>query len=337
MGTFRCLLTHSQCIGCLNANVRCSANDLPQELTDLILEFLEDDRSTLAACTLVCKSWTVWSTRLYFRTFKVTRPIVVSLYDYLQVTDRVRENVRRLVLESTDKWAGGRGQGSRSGVPDADIVSQTFGVEELLAVLKLLPNLESLELRSLPIYLDLWTLPLEGWPFDFNPVLPRPELIRNMRLTLKSLVLANMGCFVSDITCLLAFLSAFERIDSLRWTDDFVPYLTNKSLGRDIPYAGPFIFERVAPLLTKAVYIRSFRSASFMTIVNVFTDTVDGAHIERLELEPTDGGMRCFTVRDTPTFLARVSGVQELALHIPSHRLSDWATRMCRCPYIVKC
>ncbi|KAJ3554104.1 hypothetical protein NM688_g3280 [Phlebia brevispora] len=40
--------------------------DLPQELTDEILDVLRDDRSTLASCALVCKAWLVLShTRLF--------------------------------------------------------------------------------------------------------------------------------------------------------------------------------------------------------------------------------------------------------------------------------
>ncbi|EKM57499.1 uncharacterized protein PHACADRAFT_251170 [Phanerochaete carnosa HHB-10118-sp] len=315
-----------QCKGCLNLNVRCSANDLPQELTDMIFDFIEDKRS-LAACALVCKSWTAWSTRLYFRSFEVARPSVIALHDYLQLTDRARDSIRHLILKSIDGWAGGRVRGLGSGVPDADIVVQTFSVEELLAILRLLPKLESLELCSLPVYLDLWTLPLLGWPADFHPVDPQLPLIRNMRLSLKSLRLVNMASFVGDISCLLAFLSAFESIDDLHFTDEYVPNLTNRPLGRDISYMGPFNMERLSPLLTKRLYISTFRPTSFMTMINVLTDTVESATLERLELEPTDGGMRSFTVQATAAFLARVPDLQELILHIPTHRLTDWATR----------
>lgn len=311
--------------------MRCSVNDLPQELTDLVLEFISD-RVTLAACTLVCKSWTVWSTRLYFRKFKVVRPVVTALYDYLQFTERARENIRHFIIESTDGWAGGRRHGSHSGSPDGAIVAHTFSVNELVSVLSLLPKLESLELHSTPIYLDMWLLPLVGWPADFHPTSPDLAQLREARLSLESLRLVNMASFVADISCMQAFLSAFERIDDLDFKDEYIPSVSNRALGRNISFEGPFNMQRLAPLETTWLRIESYRPTSFMTMLNVLTGTVNGAHLGSLELEPTDGGLRPFTEDATFTFLARLTGLEELILRIPSHRLNDWLSHSFRLP-----
>ncbi|GJE85114.1 hypothetical protein PsYK624_011910 [Phanerochaete sordida] len=221
--------------------------------------------------------------------------------------------------------------GSHSGASDREIVAQTFAVEELLTVLKLIPQLKSLELRSLPVYRDMWTLPLVGWPADFHPTTPNPQSLRDARLSLESLRLFNMASFVADPSCLQAFLTIFERIDDLQFTDCQVPNY-NRPIGRDITYWVPFEMMRHAPLQTKRLTISTFRSSSFLAMFNLFSGIVDGAGIEYLELDPTDGGLRSYTNDAASAYMARLTGLKELILRIPCHRIENWNSQFITLP-----
>lgn len=48
---------------------------LPQELVDIIIVLVGDDRNTLCACSLVCRSWVHTARILQFRTLKVRTEI----------------------------------------------------------------------------------------------------------------------------------------------------------------------------------------------------------------------------------------------------------------------
>lgn len=77
------------------------ASDLPQEITDYILQFLAGDSRSLAACSLACKSWSVMSSRLLFRTIALRIDTVAPLYSVLYAPrTRVHVNVVTLKIEA---------------------------------------------------------------------------------------------------------------------------------------------------------------------------------------------------------------------------------------------
>ncbi|KIP04309.1 hypothetical protein PHLGIDRAFT_201588 [Phlebiopsis gigantea 11061_1 CR5-6] len=98
-----------------------AASILPQELLELAMEQLVDDKHTLAQCSRVCHQWSCASSRYLFRKLRL-RPQVQqqSQYDWyetfllaLQNSPRICASVRELVL--TAERAGG--QPVSTGVP----------------------------------------------------------------------------------------------------------------------------------------------------------------------------------------------------------------------------
>lgn len=109
---------------------------VPQELSDMIIDFLHADKRTLKACSLVCRSWTAAAQYHILYSFRLTAEpskggYAVQLRPLLEppVCDRIRE----LVLTPG---------------PSRYSPLSEFTMDVLLTVLKALPALRSLSLSE---------------------------------------------------------------------------------------------------------------------------------------------------------------------------------------------
>lgn len=103
---------------------------LPQELTDMAIDFLHDDPKSLRACSLVCRDWVSPSHfHLFHKVHVRTKPFISTFPELLRRSPTVAQSIRVLELEAE---------------PIHDTVSQ----QNALVVLNLLPSLNTLILGA---------------------------------------------------------------------------------------------------------------------------------------------------------------------------------------------
>ena len=129
--------------------------DLPQELVDIILENVGDDKATLAQCSLVCHSWSPHSRRLLFAKIHIiisrTRsnspvPVRSQLHSFLSY---LNHSPRPAVAGHIhDVRIRGQSPTARRRSP------ARLDLVDLLQLLQLLSNLSSLTLDNLVLTYD---------------------------------------------------------------------------------------------------------------------------------------------------------------------------------------
>ncbi|EKM51742.1 uncharacterized protein PHACADRAFT_262055 [Phanerochaete carnosa HHB-10118-sp] len=162
---------------------------LPQELTDEIISFVEDDRETLAYASLVCRAWLQCSRRRLFRSIKLDGPSAVDFLNYLSVgqggedadaSASSAKDIRKLRLVGS----GPSDQGDN------------LYVGVILRMLSLLPNLEHLSV-------------------EHGTFVASQEQLDAATVSLKELRILNAHVPLETPQALLQLLSIFNRIDSL--------------------------------------------------------------------------------------------------------------------------
>ena len=133
----------------------------PQELYDIIIDILQENETTLSACSLVRSSWTNQAHRHLFRSLSHSRgsqpPNVLGLVNFLDNSPHICQYIRTLCLH------GGEYHSSAG-------INPTIWE----ALLTSLPFLEELSLKSLSIFPHISALPL-GNELQDSIWRPRPN------------------------------------------------------------------------------------------------------------------------------------------------------------------
>ena len=170
----------------------------PQELIDYVLDFLHNDKASLAACSLVCASFLPTSSFHLFADFTIRlrypfsddpEPVhcseMASFFRLLSHSTRITTNVKDLTIECRDIVSPAR----------------PFDVQILRRTIQLLPKLESLFIHGLSLY----HIDPEGDDITLSPCMP----------TLKRLEIEWSRLSYDSLSILL---STFSHIEELVFT-----------------------------------------------------------------------------------------------------------------------
>ncbi|GJE85643.1 hypothetical protein PsYK624_017220 [Phanerochaete sordida] len=186
-----------------------SSCSVPQELADMIIDHLHDDRQSLQQCSLVCKAWEPSSTvhlfsRLswppcsvyWIRTAEDAacdcprhKPTFEDCHNLLLSSHRVRQAINHLRITGNRSPSGLRGPREHEPLP------LTF----LFALPEMLPGLQTLE---------VWDL-----RFGVGVIGPPPHVTTNPS-SLKKLIF-DEGATLCDDRAIFSVLSVFSHIDTV--------------------------------------------------------------------------------------------------------------------------
>lgn len=246
------------------------AQMLPEEVLELILQNLLRDRSSISACTLVCRSWSFPSSRHLFGEIKLTPTVDDSSQESnwyedflakLQETARVREHVRQLVFTTTRS----------DGLPACHLTV-------LQHIFACLPHLWSFEMS----YLNISTSNPSAFARSLSTQVP-PLTVHKMKL---DNILAFSTCDgvvvesgMAQSTGLAAFLNLFDEIEEL--------YLNNSGLPWMSPIwhlleANPSPLPRQNLLRLRAVHLAGYQATKMSPALQ---GMIELSHVKQLSVE----------------------------------------------------
>ncbi|KAF7975691.1 hypothetical protein HWV62_8805 [Athelia sp. TMB] len=116
---------------CLTGNMQCSYAIFAQELVDMIVDFLYDDRATLAACGLTCRSW------LPAARFHLFYRVEVSPFTFQSLCE-VFERWPHLAVHVQSLSVGDRALSDQKTPPADEMVAQVHRLTALLTSVRYL-------------------------------------------------------------------------------------------------------------------------------------------------------------------------------------------------------
>ena len=185
--------------------------DLPQELYEVIIDYLYDDKASLASCSLVSKAWIPTARLHLFRTIRHTLAFdAAAAGKLIQDMTRFLQEAPSIALLVRDLYLQAAIPASRSCVEEEDVSS----------LLKLLPQLQSLTMKHVLLTdrrkrREIETR-LRAQAEDLSFVHPTSHYVFDVLSTL-----SNLRCLVLYVTSgcpteALAFISgSFARLESL--------------------------------------------------------------------------------------------------------------------------
>ena len=189
--------------------------NLPPELTDYILDFLYDDKPSLADCSLVCRSWLSTSSRYLFSDLRLGhRELGPDVpFDWferflidIQASPRIRRHVQSITFHSHSS--------------DARLGCSLRVLQHIIASFS---QLESLEMSYLNISSDV-----SPYALSLPPI--------TTQLRLRTIVIRNVLDFITyrgmvteagtvESTGLAEFLDVFQEVGELSMDNAALPFI----------------------------------------------------------------------------------------------------------------
>jgi len=269
---------------------------IPQDIVDIVIDFLHDDKQSLMDCRRMCRSWTYSTHTHLFKSIRVERRrsevafTLVNLRTFLRRTPVIRPFVRKLHVGSLNQHSNIK-----------------INAPLLHSVTSLLVSLDTLVLQGMNL-VGVDEPSLADYLYA-QPVSPVP---------IKKLVLTSVASYIDADSpqALVALLSLFSRIDELRCRTVFWP-------------APPSPEDDASPSIATAIDSLIIQNCPWLasTLFNLLIRSDSAQHLSHLSWDPVD----CLEWPSYHLLIQKAQSLKSLTYDLPtgsrisviSRRLSD--------------